>query len=369
MTIGEALMRLWQIPSIIALSAVLTASPALAATGAAPPTIEGDFVIHDFHFASGETLPELRMHYITMGTLRRDAHGKADNAVLILHGTGASARSLLNEHFSGVLFGRGQLLDTERYYIVLPDGIGHGNSSRPSDGLHGRFPQYGYADMVAAQYALLTAGLQVDHLRLVLGASMGGMHTIMWGETYAGFADALLPLACLPAQIAGRNRLWRNLIIQAIRNDPEWRQGEYSSEPMAALHTAAGLLLLAASAPIQLQLTLPTRDAADQFLDTFMKRESDELDANDLLYQMNASRDYDPEPGLEKIAVPLTLINSADDFVNPPELGLAERGIKRMKSARYVLLPASDQTHGHGTYVRAALWQPYLEQLLRASQP
>jgi homoserine O-acetyltransferase len=352
----------------LAAALCLPAAARADAPAAAATSVEGDYVVHDFHFASGETLPELRLHYTIVGKPRRDSHGRISNAVLILHGTGGSGRSLLNEHFAGVLFGKGQLLDSNRYFIILPDGIGHGKSSKPSDGLHGHFPQYSYADMVAAQHALVLEGLQVDHLRLVMGTSMGCMHTFMWGETYADFMDALMPLACLPVQIAGRNRLWRNLLIQAIRTDPEWQQGEYKSEPLGALRTAAGLLLIAGSAPIQMQQTLPTRDAADQFLEKFMQRELESLDANDLLYQVGASRDYDPSPGLENIKVPLWQVNSADDFINPPELGIAEREIKRVKNGHFVLLPASDQTHGHGTHTWAALWQQYLAQLLAASQ-
>ena len=345
----------------------------LGAARAEPPAeakhSESDYVIRDFHFASGEMLPELRLHYTTLGKPHRDSHGRVDNAILILHGTGGSGRTLLNEHFAGVLFGRGQLLDANRYFIILPDGIGHGQSSKPSDGLHARFPQYAYADMVAAQHALLLQGLQVDHLRLVMGTSMGCMHTFMWGETFPDFVDGLMPLACLPVQIAGRNRLWRDLVTEAIRTDPQWLQGEYKSEPLGALRNAAGLLLIAGSAPIQMQLALPTRDAADQFLEKFMQREMEDLDANDLLYQVEASRDYDPSPGLDKIKVPLTLVNSADDFINPPELGIAEREIKRVARGNFVLLPASDRTHGHGTHTWAALWQQYLAQLLQASQP
>jgi len=355
-----------------ALSAALCLSFS-AARAEAPATgwsaIEGDYVIRDFHFASGETLPELRLHYTVLGKPRRDSHGRVDNAVLILHGTGGSGRNLLNEHFAGVLFGRGQLLDSNKYFIILPDGIGSGKSSKPSDGLHAHFPQYAYADMVAAQHALVFQGLQVDHLRLVMGTSMGCMHTFMWGETFADFMDALMPLACLPVQIAGRNRLWRDLVMDAIRNDPSWSQGEYKSEPLGALRTAAGLLLIAGSAPIPMQLTLPTRDAADQFLDKFMERQLADLDANDLLYQVGASRDYDPAAGLETIKAPLTQVNSADDFINPPELGIAEREIKRVKGGHFVLLPASDQTHGHGTHTWAALWQQHLAQLLQSSQP
>ena len=359
----------------ILLACVVSTAACLAidtARGAAPAamaaSVEGDYVIRDFHFASGEMLPELRMHFTILGKPRLDSHGRVNNAVLILHGTGGSGRSLLNEHFAGVLFGKGQLLDANKYFIILPDGIGHGKSSKPSDGLHARFPQYGYEDMVAAQHTLLAQGLRVDHLRLVMGTSMGCMHTFMWGETFPDYMDALMPLACLPVQIAGRNRLWRDLITEAIRTDPQWLQGEYKSEPVSALRTAAGMLLIAGSAPIQMQLSLPTRDAADEFLQKFMQRELEDLDANDFLYQVSASRDYDPSAGLEKIKVPLMHVNSGDDFINPPELGIAERQIKRVKGGRFVLIPASDQSHGHGTHTWAAVWQQYLAQLLEASQ-
>ena len=364
----QSRLILWAQRSVAALCLCLGTARA-ADTPSVPVPVEGDHVIRDFHFASGEVLPELRLHYTVLGAPKRDSHGRVNNAVLILHGTGGSGRSLLNEHFAGVLFGRGQLLDSNKYFIILPDGIGHGKSSKPSDGLHAHFPQYTYADMVAAQQEMLQQGLHVDHLRLVMGTSMGCMHTFMWGETYPDFMDALMPLACLPVQIAGRNRVWRKLLIDAIRNDPEWRLGEYQSEPLGALRTAAGLLLMAGSAPIQMQLALPNRDAADQFLDKLMQRQLNDLDANDLLYQMNASRDYDPSPGLEKIKVPVTQVNSADDFINPPELGIAEREIKRLKGGRFVLLPGSEQTHGHGTHTWAALWQNDLAQLLQASQP
>jgi homoserine O-acetyltransferase/O-succinyltransferase len=369
-------MRSRQFLMVCALSAAMAAgsgavgakSPAVDATAAGAPPVENDYVIHDFHFASGESLPELRVHYTTLGKLHRDAHGRADNVVLILHGTGGSGRSLLNEHFAGVLFGRGQLLDTNKYFVILPDGIGHGKSSKPSDALHAHFPHYAYADMVAAQHALVQS-LGADHLRLVMGTSMGCMHTFMWGEAYPDFMDALMPLACLPVQIAGRNRAWRELLMQAIRNDPQWLEGEYRSEPLGALRTAAGLLLVAGSAPIQMQLALPTRDAADKFVEEFMQRELQNLDANDLLYQVDASRDYDPSSGLDKIKAPLTQINSGDDFINPPELGIAEREIQQVKGGRFILLPASDQTHGHGTHTWAAVWQQYLAQLLQSSQP
>jgi homoserine O-acetyltransferase len=363
-------MHLRTLISACAISAVCCL--AVGKTGAAPAPdssrpLEGDFIIHDFHFDSGETLPEVRMHYTFFGRPHKDAQGRVTNAVLILHGTSGSGHSLVNDRFSGVLFQHGQVLDAGKYFIILPDSIGHGKSSKPSDGLRVRFPQYDYQDMVAAEYALVK-GLGVEHLRLVLGTSMGCMHTFMWGEAYPDFMDALMPLACLPVQIAGRNRLWRDLLIDAIRNDPQWMNGDYSSEPAGALRTAAGLLLIAGSAPIQMQLSLPTRAAADEFVQKYMARELDDLDANDLLYAVNASRDYDPSAGLEKIKAPLLLINSGDDFINPPELGIAEREIKRVPNGRFVLLPASDQTHGHGTHTWAAVWQQYLAQLLDQSK-
>jgi len=352
-------------------SATIAAPRPASAAEAPDPSrhFEGEYVAPNFHFASGETLPELRIHYTVLGKPHRDAHGRVDNAVLILHGTGGSGHNFLTDKFSGVLFGKGRLLDTTKYFVILPDGIGHGQSSRPSDGLHAHFPQYDYQDMVAAQYALVTLGLQVDHLRLVLGTSMGCMHTWMWGESHADFVDALMPLACLPVPIAGRNRVWRDLLIDAIRSDPDWRQGEYRTQPVGALRTAAGLLLIAGSAPIQMQLALPTQDAADQFVQKYMERELQDLDANDLLYQVSASRDYDPSAGLENIRAPLMWVNSADDFINPPELGVAEREIKRVPKGRFVLLPASDQTHGHGTHTWAAVWQQYLGQLLESPPP
>jgi homoserine O-acetyltransferase/O-succinyltransferase len=353
-----------------ALPLLLCASFSMAGTPAAAELRpqEADYVIRDFHFASGETLPELRIHYTTIGKLKKDSHGRVTNAVLIMHGTGGSGRSLINDRFSGVLFRKGQLLDAEKYFIILPDGIGHGKSSKPSDGLHAHFPQYSYQDMVAAQYTLVTKGLEVNHLRLVMGTSMGCMHTFMWAEAYPEFMDALMPLACLPVQIAGRNRAWRDLAMDAIRTDPQWMKGDYTTQPVSALRTVAGLLLIAGSAPIQMQISLPTQDAADEFVQKYMQREMEDLDANDILYQINASRDYDPSAELEKIKAPLLQVNSGDDFINPPELGIAEREIKRVKAGSFVLLPASDQTHGHGTHTWAAVWQQYLAQLLDASK-
>jgi homoserine O-acetyltransferase len=332
-----------------------------------PGATEGDYVAKNFKFRSGETLPELRLHYTTLGKPVRDAQGRVTNAVLILHGTGGTGSQFLQPIFAGELFGPGQLLDTTRYFIILPDGVGHGKSSKPSDGLHVRFPQYDYDDMVAGHYALLKEGLGVAHLRLILGTSMGCMHSFVWGETYPDFMDALMPLACQPAQIAGRNRVWRKMVMDAIRNDPEWKGGDYSAEPQQGLRTALDLLLIAGSAPLYMQKTLPKRDDADKYLDDYFKTRVAGLDANDLLYAVNASRNYDPSPNLEKITAPVMYINSADDFINPPELGMAEREIKRVRNARFVLLPISDETRGHGTHTKAVIWKQYLAELLEKS--
>jgi len=291
-----------------------------------------------------------------------------DNAVLILHGTGGTGGQFLSEAFAGVLFGPGQLLDTSRYYVVLPDGVGHGGSTKPSDGAHAAFPHYGYRDMVRAQHRLLTEGLKVDHLRLVMGTSMGGMHTWLWGETYPDSMDALMPLASLPVQIAGRNRMMRRMIIDSIRSDPEWNGGEYRTQPRG-LASAVYTLLFMVSSPLQWQKAAPTREAADRFFDEQVKARTSANDANDMLYQFESSADYDPAPDLEKIQAPLTAVNSADDQVNPPELGILEREIRRVKQGRYVLIPISDETRGHGTHSRPAVWKQHLEELLARSQP
>ena len=323
---------------------VLASAPSSGQQAGLPSTTEGDFVVKNFKFRSGETLPELRLHYTTLGKPVRNAEGRVTNAVLILHGTGGSGQQFLQQQFAGELFGPGQLLDANRYYIILPDGVGHGKSSKPSDGLHARFPQYDYDNMVAAHHQLLSEGLGVNHLRLILGTSMGCMHSFVWGETYPDFMEALMPLACQPVQIAGRNRIWRKMVMDAIRNDPEWKGGDYSAEPQQGLRTALDLLLIAGSAALYMQKTLPTRDAADKYLDDYFKARLAGLDANDLLYQVNASRSYDPSPQLEKIIAHVMYVNSADDFINPPELGMAEREIKKVKNARFVLIPISDET-------------------------
>jgi homoserine O-acetyltransferase len=322
-----------------------------------------DFVIHDFHFASGETLPELRLHYLTFGSIRRNGAGQVVNAALIMHGTGGSATQFIRPEFSGQLFGPGQLLDTAHYFVILPDDIGHGGSSKPSDGMKAAFPHYGYADMVAAEHALVADGLHVNHLRLVMGTSMGCMHSWMWGEQYPTFMDGLMPLACAPTQIAGRNRMWRDMAMDDIRDDPAWNSGNYQAQP-SGLAAALRIELLVSSNPIQYQRFAPTRDSADHFLESQVKAMVAYSDANDLLYQIASSRDYDPSARLEQIVAPVLAINSADDVVNPPELGLMERLIPRVPHARYVLIPLSDATRGHGTHTMAAVWKSYLGEFL-----
>jgi homoserine O-acetyltransferase len=330
---------------------------------------EGDYVARNFHFESGETLLELRMHYATFGSPVRDAKGQVTNAVLLLHGTSGAGAQFLAPQFAGVLFGPGQLLDVTRYYVILPDNVGHGKSSKPSDGMRAHFPRYDYDDMIAAQHELLQKGLGVNHLRLILGTSMGCMHSWLWGEIYPNFMDALMPLACQPAPITGRNRLWRKLVIDGIRDDPDWKNGDYTTEPEPSLKTAGEMFYIAAGSALQMQKDLTTRAATDAADDDFVKRFSASHDANDLLYAVTASWNYDPSPQLEKIVVPVMFVNSADDFINPPELGIAEREIKRVKKGRFILLPISDQTHGHGTHSWAAAWQQYLKELLEESQP
>jgi len=312
------------------LTALLAAGPAFAQPVPNPPPTwprpaEANYTVERFHFHDGATLPSLRLHYATLGTPHRDARGQVDNAVLILHGTGGSGQNFLRPQFAGVLFVPGGLLDPAKYFIVLPDSIGHGKSSKPSDGLHAKFPAYTYDDMVQAQYLLLTQGLHINHLRLILGTSMGCMHSFVWGETHPSFMDAMMPLACLPVQIAGRNRLWRQMVMDGIRNDPAWRGGDYSTEPREALRNASNILLIAGLAPLVAQSELPTRDAADAYLNKRHEDDFADLDANDLLYQVNASRDYDPSAKLGIITAKIMWINSADDFINPPELGIAER--------------------------------------------
>ena len=342
-----------------------------AATRAAdvPATSEGDFVLRGFRFRSGETLPELKLHYVTMGRPQKDAAGHVRNAVLVLHGTGGSSAQFLTPAFAGELFAPGQVLDAARYFVVIPDGIGHGRSSKPSDGLRTRFPHYTYDDMVEAQYRLLGEGLGVEHLFLVIGTSMGAMHAWVWGEAHPDFMDGLVPLASVPTAIAGRNRVMRRMILDAIRTDPAWKGGDYTEAPRQGLTAALDVLMLMGSSPLQWHKTAPTRDAADAFLAQQIQRRLAATDANDMLYAFEASRDYDPSADLGRIRAAVLAINSADDVVNPPELGLMEPLIARVPNGRYLLLPTTAQTRGHGTHTLPAVWKPYLTALVGALRP
>jgi homoserine O-acetyltransferase len=331
--------------------------------------VEGDFILKDFVFAMDDVLAEVRIHYRTLGQPQRDGKGMVRNAVLVLHGTGGEGGRFVTpgqakEIFADELFGKGQLLDAERHFIILPDNLGHGQSSKPSDGLRARFPKYGYHYMIEAQYRLLTEGLQVNHLRLVMGTSMGGMHTWLWGEKYPEFMDALLPLAALPTQISGRNRMWRKTIIDTLRGDPEWKGGEYETQPRT-LRLAAQMAFLMSANPLIRQQQAPTWAEADAFFDQSVAEALPALDANDLLYAYECSHDYDPGPGLEKIQAPLLAINFADDLVNPVELGILEREIQRVQHGKAITVPMSEQTVGHGTHTRAAVWKEHLAAFLQ----
>ena len=341
------------------------ASPAEIAASLHP--VEADYTVRGFRFTSGQTLPELHLHYTTLGHAQHDASGQVSNAVLFLHGTGGSGHQFLSANFAGVLFGPGELLDASRYFIILPDDIGHGRSSKPSDGLRAKFPEYDYADMVRAEYLIVARALHVDHLRLIGGTSMGCMHTWMWAERYPKFMDAALPLACLPIQISGRNRMIRRMVMDSIRDDPAWDGGNYAKEPTCGLRGALNLLFVLTSAPLYEQKLYPTQQLADEAAEAFMKRELASVDANDMLYQFDSSRDYDPSAGLGRIDTWVMAINSTDDQVNPPELDIMPGAIKKVRRGAFVLLPISDQTRGHGTHSLPAVWKSYLAKLLEES--
>ena len=345
---------------------LLTAVTAFAQTNLPAPTA-GDYTIRDFRFRDGESLPEIHLHYLTFGQPRRDTNGVVRNAVLILHGTTGSSAQFLRPEFAGELYGKGQPLDVTRYYLIIPDNLGHGQSSKPSDGLHARFPNYGYRDMVEAQYRLLTEALGVNHLRLVLGTSMGGMHTWVWGEVHPDFMDALMPLASLPAQISGRNRVWRRIVIDAIRGAPDWQDGNYAQQPHGLKIAAETLYFMGSNPAIQAR-QFPTLEKMDAGLNAYAASFATNHDANDVLYALEASRDYDPGPDLEKITAPLLAVNSADDLINPPDQGILEREIKRVKHGKAIVLPETDQTVGHGSHTKAVLWKKYLVRLLRKTE-
>ena len=357
-----------QTMSMPAANSSVATAPAAQATPTKWPTADGYVTLTNFHFGTGESLPQLKLHYLTLGTPHRNPAGHVDNAILLLHGTGGDAHSLLNPVFSDVLFGPGQPLDITKYFLILPDDIGHGESSKPSDGLHAHFPAYDYDDMVRGQRLMLDE-MKIDHLRLILGTSMGCMQSFVWGETYPGFMDALAPFACLPVQIAGRNRMMRYMAIQAIKQDPGWLDGEYKTEPAQGLRTANEMLLVMGSSPLQMQKQAPTREQAERYVDRYLARTMAATDANNMLFYIDASRNYDPSPRLDQIKTPVLWINSGDDFINPAELGIAEQQVKRMPNARFILLPISDATRGHGTHTAAAVWKDYLVEFMQATEP
>lgn len=361
MILSRKLLRMLAIFAATAAVPVFAQQPA---TFDATHVAEGEHTIRDFRFGTGETLPQLRMHYRTIGKPHRDARGRVDNAVMILHGTGGSGAQFLQPHFANDLYGPGQPLDADRYFIILPDNIGHGGSSKPSDGMRMTFPRYDYDDMIEAQRRMLVDGLKVDRLRLIFGTSMGCMHIFMWGQKHPDFARALMPMACQAVPIAGRNRMWRKGAMDGIRADPAWRGGNYTAQPLLGLRTASSLSVIAGTPPWWAQANYPTRDASDAYWKERFDRDIGARDANDFLYQLDSSRNYDPSAGLERITAPMTWINSADDFINPPELGLAEASMKRLKTTRYVLIPSSADTRGHGTHTWARFWRKELVDLL-----
>ena len=357
--------------TVFSLSSLAVAQAISAQTPATPAYkgVQGVYTAKDFRFGTGETIPELSLHYLTLGSPHRNSAGFVDNAVLLLHGTGGDEHTLFAPQFSTVLFGPGQPLDITKYFLIFPDDIGQGDSSKPSDGLHMRFPHYDYDDMVRSQHQMLLEGLHIDHLRLILGTSMGCMQSFVWGETYPDFMDALMPLACNAVALAGRNRMTRYMAIENIERDPNWKEGEYTSEPVEGLRSANEMLLIMGSAPLQMQKLYPTRAAAEGYVDKYLERAVALTDANNMIYYINASRNYDPSANLKKIKVPVMWINSADDFINPPELGIAQKQVHEMPRAKFVLIPISDATRGHGTHTLAAIWKDYLVELLAESEP
>lgn len=353
--------------SLLVVFVLFLLSVALRAQETPPKPVEGDYLVKNFHFRSGEVLPELRLHYRTLGTPTRDANGHVKNAVLIAHGTTGSGKGFLNPNFAGVLFGPDQLLNANRYYIILPDAIGHGGSSKPSNGLHARFPHYDYDDMVAAQHLLLTDGLKVDHLRLFMGTSMGCMHAWVFAETYPDFLDAAMPLACAPVPIAGKNRLFRKIIIDAIRSDPGYHGGDYTQQP-GSMRTVAGIMLLIGRGPLDFYRENPTREQADVALDRAENNGMTNLDGNNTIYAFEASRNYDPSTKLDQIKAAVMFVNSGDDPINPPEMPFAEEQIKKVKRGKFVLIPTGEQTRGHGTHSLPVVWKQYLEELLKETE-
>jgi len=347
----------------LALQPASTPAPGTAPNAITWPTQEGDVSLANFKFRSGETVARLNMHYTTLGKPHRNAAGEIDNAVMVLHGTGGSGQQFLRPQFADELYGPGQPLDINRYWIILPDNIGHGKSSKPSDGLRTQFPKYDYDDMVEAQRLMLTE-LGVTRLRLIFGTSMGCMHAFVWGETHPNFARALMPMACEPIEIAGLNRMWRQLAINGIKSDPAWQNGAYRAQPALGLRTAQSLLFVAGAAPLNFQAQYPTRQAAGTFAEERVSTALAALDANDLIYQLESSRNYNPWPKLESMTAPVMWINSADDFINPRNLNVPDQAVKRMPNAQFRMIAESDDTRGHGTHSWAKFWKDDLVRLL-----
>ena len=352
---------------LLLLSALLLAAAHLSAQ--LPDSTEMDYQLQNFTFQSGETLPVLRLHYTTFGKPVKDNTGKVINAVYIMHGTTGNSHNFTNPLFAGHLFQKGQLLDATKYYIILPDGIGHGRSSKPSDGLHMKFPQYTYDDMVRADYTVLTEKMGINHLRLIIGTSMGAMHCYIWAETYPDFMDACMANASLPIAIAGRNRISRYAAIQCVESDPAWKGGEYTTPPVAGLRGAYTSLFWMTSSPYNLQKRSPTREQAEKMYDIAVENFIRNQDANDMIYAFDASRYYNPELKLSTIKCPFFAVNSADDEVNPPELGVMEAAIKKVPKGRYILIPWSERTSGHGTHTNPTVWGDYLKELMYISEP
>lgn len=328
-----------------------------------PKANEAEYIIQNFKFDNGRSLPELRIHYLTWGEPKRDAQGKVTNAILILHSTGGSTEQFTRDRFAGVLFNPGQILDVTKYFIIMPDSIGHGKSSKPSDGLHAKFPTYRYNDMVRAQQMLVAEHLKVEHLRLVIGMSMGCMHAWVWAETYPTMMDGVMPLACLPVEIAGRNRMWRKAAHDAITKDPEYNNGDYTHQ-VHGLVTAEQILALVGSNPWERQKEYPTGAAAEKFMDEVLLPYP-HADGNDVAYALDSSIGYDPKPKLGTIQAPVLAINFADDLINPPELGIFESAVKEVPKGRAILVPFSEKTHGHGTHTWADFWKQYLAEFLQ----
>ncbi|WP_375272670.1 alpha/beta fold hydrolase [Sphingomonas sp.] len=366
--LAAALQALTPPPQATPAAPIATRAATTPTTASQWPTREADYIARDFAFRSGERMGALRLHYTTLGTPHRNAAGEIDNAVMVLHGTGGTGKQFLQPQFADRLYGPGQPLDITRFFVILLDNIGHGGSSKPSDGLRMAFPKYDYDDMVAAQHRLLTEGLGIKHMRLIMGTSMGCMHAFIWGETYPTFAHALMPLGCEAVQIGGLNRMWRQLAIDAITSDPAWMAGNYTAEPTQGIRGAASLLFVAGGAPLWIQVNYPTRDAAATYARERVTASIKGIDANDLIYQLDSSRNYDPWPRLEAITAPTVWINSADDFINPRGFAYPAEAVKRMKDATFRLIPETPETRGHGTHTWARFWEGDLAALLKRTE-